>query len=622
MHIDQPQIDNKNSQITFESQYRRLGYQLLQSSMFENFSACVIFMNFVVVIVETDFGALEEAVPIWVEVCNWLIFVVFLIELILRLFVLRKAFFHETWNIFDFFIILIDVVLSIVGMAFGKLIDVSCLRVLRLARLARAAKIVKLFPELYLMLAGLAGATKAILWGTVLLAFSILIFAVLAVQFIHPINKELGEMGVYTGCDRCPHAYESTFRAALTFTQQVVAGDSWGQVTIPVIEHNPTSFIVFFLVFATIGLAITNLMLAVVVNVATETRDKINQQMQDKRLLERLEAQGELVKLCKGMDMDGNGYLTEGEVFRGYEEQEDFRNILTAMGIGEEDLHVVWTILDSDRSGTVDTKEFVTQVYKMRASDTQFMLAYIKWYIAEIRERLKHDLEELITKMDQEVEKIDDEVTHLEQAAQETMLASQAVEAEVSFERQVSEVSLRGASKAGSDKRFEPADAKVLQSRLQANQAGILASIETLEDAKNVLIENMQKGAQSLPSTSMQPKLNEMKSPPRQDAWYADLSIDSRHFQSEVLASLKAIERKLEFHLMNGDRSQAGSFMEKARSSQDELVMLSPVSRARSDTLLARQLNHGLPEVPEGKPLGLWPQSCCQSVFKPVVTAQ
>jgi hypothetical protein len=67
---------------------------------------------------------------------------------------------------------------------------------------------IELFPELRLMLAGLVGALNAIVWGTILLVTVLLIWSVIAVQFIHPLNQEVAKTTIeYDQCPRCPHAY-------------------------------------------------------------------------------------------------------------------------------------------------------------------------------------------------------------------------------------------------------------------------------------------------------------------------------------------------------------------------------------------------------------------------------
>jgi hypothetical protein len=55
---------------------------------------------------------------------------------------------------------------------------------------------------------------------------------------------------------------------------------------------------------------------------------------------------------------------------------------------------MVWTILDSDKSGTVSYKEFVKEVYKLKDSDSGFMLAYIKYYITVIKNTLLSEIKQ------------------------------------------------------------------------------------------------------------------------------------------------------------------------------------------------------------------------------------
>merc|ERR1719460_1106487 len=113
------------------------------------------------------------------------------------------------------------------------------------------------------------------------------------------------------------------------------------------------------------------------------------------------------------MDADGNHELTFDEIKKGYETNEDFRLTLDQMNIDREDLDVVWALLNSDKSGTVSTKEFVSQVYRMKSSDTQFMLAYIKFYVTEIKDKLRQDLRMLGSRIDTDmamVEKLEEEI--------------------------------------------------------------------------------------------------------------------------------------------------------------------------------------------------------------------
>merc|ERR1719379_1739234 len=138
-----------------------------------------------------------------------------------------------------------------------------------------------------------------------------------------------------------------------------------------------------------------NLILGVIVNVADEAREEIKKTLDEEKQLAEIEEGNHLVSMCASMDTDNSGELTQEELMAEFKLGGDFTRCLTDMDIKEEDLDVLWTILDSDRSGTVSVEEFVTQVYRMKSSDTNFMLAYIKYYVTDIRHRLSDDMVQL-----------------------------------------------------------------------------------------------------------------------------------------------------------------------------------------------------------------------------------
>lgn len=221
----------------------------INSHLFEGLMSFVIMFNMFMIIVETDHSASHDDPLLWAEVVGWTILGIFIVELALRLFALRKSFFKDYWNTFDFCIVVVDGAFSFIGLVLGDVFPVSALRVFRLCKLARVSKVFRVFPELRIMMAGLIGSFRAIFWGTVLLAFVLLVWSIIAVQFIHPLNKELAESGGLEGCERCPRAYSSVLHASLTFSQQIITGDSWGQATIPLIEAYPITSIYFLAVF-------------------------------------------------------------------------------------------------------------------------------------------------------------------------------------------------------------------------------------------------------------------------------------------------------------------------------------------------------------------------------------
>lgn len=378
---------------TYSSRTRSVSIKILQTPAFDYAMGIVIITNMCVMIIETDLtadnqSALSGTVH-WTEVCGWVALFTFVIELVLRLFAFRCEFWQDAWNLFDFFIVSTDFIFSIVGLVASNTFPVSVLRVFRLAKLARVSKVLRVFPELRLLLAGLMSSISSIFWGTLLLLFCLLVWSMVAVLFIHPLNESVD----YGICERCPRAYSSVWQACLTMWQQVVIGDSWGSASIPLIEKHPVTLVFFIPLFLSVGMAVTNLILGVVVSVAQQAKDDLERSDHAEKALAKLKKQTHLLQLCKQMDTDKSGSLTHAEIRSGFDRPGEFRDIVASLGITTEDFDIVFSILDEDQSGAVSYKELVNHLCTMRGSDSQFMLAYVKYYITLIRNTILREME-------------------------------------------------------------------------------------------------------------------------------------------------------------------------------------------------------------------------------------
>ena len=54
------------------------------------------------------------------------------------------------------------------------------------------------------------------------------------VEIVHPFVKELSESGEFADCQQCVKATGSVMDANLLLFKTVIAGDSWGQIAVPV----------------------------------------------------------------------------------------------------------------------------------------------------------------------------------------------------------------------------------------------------------------------------------------------------------------------------------------------------------------------------------------------------
>ena len=250
------------------SKHRLAIHGVLYSAYFDVFIATLIFTNLVLIIVETDEHAVSGKDPAtWVRLCNYVLLAIYTVEVTLRIYVMRMRFFSNFVNLIDISCVGTDLVSEVILQSFGADVPaLSIFRLLRLARLARTVKFVLMFPQLSLIVKSLLTAYSAIAWGIVLIFLMLILWSVIAVQVIHPLNKEVADMGLYEGCERCPRAFESVTASVITFCEQVIAGGSWGQLNIVIMEHSPSSAIFFFFaVFVTLDIAIMNVILAAIV---------------------------------------------------------------------------------------------------------------------------------------------------------------------------------------------------------------------------------------------------------------------------------------------------------------------------------------------------------------------
>lgn len=388
---------------------RRFASRIVHSHWFEHCMGVVIVFNVVALVIETNRGAdenVDSSELHWTEPCSWAVLVIFIMEMILRLYVHRMAFWVDGWNLFDFAVILTDTMLSIVGLAGTEVFPVSVLRITRLGKLVRVSKVLRVFPELRLLLASLASSITTIFWGGVLLFFCLLVWSLVAVAMLHPLNKNME----YDGCERCPRAWSSVANAALTLFQQVVAGDSWGQASIPMMEKYPSTVMYFITAHLTIGMAVLNLIFGVVVSVAQQAKEDMESEDAREATILAQEKHTHLIKLCIELDADGDGELDKNELIAGFQRPGEFRDALVAMDISLEEIEIIWKLVDPEGKQSVPYEDALTALYSLNGSNTEFMLAYIKHYIKKIRDDLKQQMSQEFAWQQEEELKIEDEI--------------------------------------------------------------------------------------------------------------------------------------------------------------------------------------------------------------------
>jgi len=164
----------------------------------------------------------------------------------------------------------------------------------------------------------------------------------------------------------------------MTIFKTVIAGDDWGQLAVPIVEAAPWTSVLFVLIWATIGLGLLNLIIAVILDCASKAQQADVEQNIREKEEEFHGLRIKMLAICDSMDSDGDGEISLEELYRGYVEHPEFGAVLSSMDVEEGDLRILFQIMDEDHSGAVSHKEFVEQLYNLKSKDQRTMLMFIK----------------------------------------------------------------------------------------------------------------------------------------------------------------------------------------------------------------------------------------------------
>jgi voltage-gated sodium channel len=211
----------------------------LESAPVHNSLIALILVNAVILGLETS-PQLMAVWGSWLSAADRAILAVFVVEIALRLYVNRLAYFRDPWNVFDFTVVAIALV-----PASGPLAVLRALRILRVLRL------ITLVPSMKRVVSGLLSALPGLTSVMGIICIIFYVAAVIATKlFAADFPALFGDLG----------------KTAFTLFQ-VMTLEGWAmEVVRPVMAVYPLSWI-FFLVFILAStFTLLNLFIAVIVN--------------------------------------------------------------------------------------------------------------------------------------------------------------------------------------------------------------------------------------------------------------------------------------------------------------------------------------------------------------------
>lgn len=366
----------------------------------------VVGFNLVVVVLATDASALERSAgieqPAWLETSSNILLVIYIFESFLRLFAYRRNFFKDSIMCFEFLVVIVDVAGVVVKLAFPELTKMpsaTALRIIRLARLSRTMRLFRGIHEFYLIVSGFISAIRVIFYGSLVLTVIMIICAVLSVELLDTAVREMGDLGFYEDCPRCPVAFSSVSSSVITLVEQALLCDNWAAMNTPLMERHYWSGPFLVLVWMFVNLCLMNLLLSVIVDRAAERRDSDREYQIECKIQDFANAKDRLKQMCIQMDQDGNGELAVEEILDGYENNKEFFQLMNLMDVDKEEIDTLINYLDRDHSGSVSHDEFIDQLYKIRNQELRSQMVMVKCHVMQMHEQVRRDLASIATEV-------------------------------------------------------------------------------------------------------------------------------------------------------------------------------------------------------------------------------
>ncbi|MCR9146678.1 MAG: ion transporter [Rhodobacteraceae bacterium] len=221
------------------SSFRSRVLVLVEHSGFSNFILAVILFNAIILGLETSDEAMAAAGPL-IGTLDLICLIIFIIEIVLKLYARGASFFRDGWNIFDFSIVAISLVPASQG-----------LTVLRALRILRLLRVLSVTPSLRRVVEGLMNALPGMGSVFVLMGIIFYIGSVMATKLF--------------GAD-FPEWFGTIGRSAYSLFQ-IMTLESWSMgIVRPVMEVHALAWMFFVPFILVTTFAVVNLVVGLIVN--------------------------------------------------------------------------------------------------------------------------------------------------------------------------------------------------------------------------------------------------------------------------------------------------------------------------------------------------------------------
>jgi len=312
---------------------------------------------------------------------------IFLMEMLIKLFCLKFAYFTCVWNLLDLVIVITAILDAwILGPVMGT--EANFVRMFAFFRLLRVIKMLKMRRELMTLVKGIFGSLQSMLWIAVLLAGVVYVFAIF---FTALIRDEIYTKGPSTDV---PKKYFGSLSRTMLTLFNISILDEWNAIVRPVFL-NQMWLVPFFLLFLILtAFSLMNAIVGIIVERTTDAAHEMDYiEAEDKRL-GRMHKSDAIWGLVESLDKDKDQSISVYDIeefCKDAKKMAELQGLLDDMDMPDfftlEDLH---TLLDLEASGIVTKQHFEVGFSRLAKHSPFHCMCLDQLTMGKIRRQLKH----------------------------------------------------------------------------------------------------------------------------------------------------------------------------------------------------------------------------------------
>jgi len=406
-----PVFASKSHSSDFSHESRNLFHAfegMVNSPYFEGVFAVIIVCSAIIMGVEMQYRGLDTGQQIgyrsyktppaetwpWALdffiVSEWVLGILFTVELVLKVLVQWREFFCDFWNWID--VLIVSSWLLTVIFQSSEEFNPNILRILRLMRLLRLLKLlgmISVFDSLYLMTTAIKGSIYILVWAVLVLCVVEMSIACLLQASVENWLRD-GKLEQKAAYEVYMH-FGSFARSMLTMFELTLG--NWIPPTRALVENISEWYLLFFLMHKfIIGFSVVSVITGVFIQETFKVATSDDQIMLNNKRRAMKEHKSKMQKLFEHADHDGDASLDRAE-FEKVMGDRVVRKWLSSMGLEIDDVDVLFETL-SGGDGKVTSDELVDGAGRLKGSARSIDLLM---FITEYR----HDRAVIMDKLQQ-----------------------------------------------------------------------------------------------------------------------------------------------------------------------------------------------------------------------------